>query len=140
MKINIFSIGHNKNQDILNLEKEYLKRLTRFCKIKLKEFNDEKKLLTEFKNNNYFIIGLEEAGEKFATLKFSEFIDKKMQSGHILCFIIADEAGFNKNVEEKFNLTLSLSALTFPHEISRMLLCEQLYRAFTVLNNHPYHK
>ncbi|MFH0818734.1 MAG: 23S rRNA (pseudouridine(1915)-N(3))-methyltransferase RlmH [Patescibacteria group bacterium] len=140
MKINIFSIGQNKNKNIFELEKEYLKRLSRFIKIEIKEFKQEQKLLQSLKEIKGYIIGLEERGKKYDTLKFSKLIESQMQNGCDLYFIIADADGFNKEVEKYFDALVSLSELTFPHEIARMLLCEQLYRGFTILNNHPYHK
>lgn len=140
MKINIFSLGQNKNNNLQVQEQEYLKRLTRFTKIELKEFKTEDKLLEFIKQNNFYLIGLEENGKIFNSPDFAKWLEKKIVSEQELVFLVADEAGFSALLKSKFNFILSLSPLTFPHEIARMLLCEQLYRSFTILNHHPYHK
>ena len=135
----IFSIGKNKTPEILALEQEYLKRLTRWTKIKLQEFKTEDKLLDYLVGKNIFIIGLEESGKTFNTRQFSQWLEK-IKLNQDIAFVLADAAGFSAKLKQKFNFTLSLSPLTFPHELARLLLCEQLYRAFTLQNNHPYHK
>jgi len=135
----IFSIGKNKTPEILSLEQEYLKRLTRWTKIQQQEFKTEDKLINYLKQNNFFVVGLEETGKQFNTRDFSKWLEKT-KSNQAVAFILADEAGFSSNLEQKFNFTLSLSPLTFPHELARLLLCEQLYRSFSLLNHHPYHK
>lgn len=140
MRINIFSIGQNKNQEILSLEQEYLKRLTRFAKINQQEFKNEEKFLNFLKQEKYYLIGLEETGKKYDTKEFSRWIEKVLSQGREIAFVIADESGFSNQMKNIFNCRLSLSAFTFPHELARLLLCEQLYRVFTILNNHPYHK
>lgn len=140
MRINIFSIGQNKNQEILSLEQEYLKRLTRFAKINQQEFKNEEKFLNFLKQEKYYLIGLEETGKKYDTKEFSRWIEKVLSQGREIAFVIADESGFSNQMKNIFDCRLSLSAFTFPHELARLLLCEQLYRVFTILNNHPYHK
>lgn len=140
MKINIFSLGQNKNQQLQILEQEYLKRLTRFTKINQQEFKSEEKFLDYLKQEKYYLISLEETGKKYDSLTFSAWLHKLQIQGQDIAFVIADESGFSEILKKKFNDRLSLSALTFPHEIARLLLCEQLYRAFTILHHHPYHK
>ena len=140
MKINIFSLGLNKNQQLQILELEYLKRLTRFAKINQQEFKTEEKFLDFIKQEKYYLISLEETGKKYDSLGFSAWLNKLQIQGQDVAFIVADEAGFSDILKKKFNDRLSLSALTYPHEIARLLLCEQLYRAFTILHHHPYHK
>jgi 23S rRNA (pseudouridine1915-N3)-methyltransferase len=140
MKLNIFSIGQNKNQAIKSLEQEYLKRLSRFVKINAQEFKTEDKLVSFLKNNKYYLIGLEENGKVMDSKSFSAWLNKTMQHEKEIAFVIADESGFSADLKNTFNFRLSLSPLTFPHEIARLLLCEQVYRAFTIINHHPYHK
>jgi len=140
MKINIFSLGLNKNKQLHILEQEYLKRLTRFAKINQQEFKTEEKFLDFIKQEKYYLISLEETGKKYDSLGFSAWLNKLQIQGQNVAFIVADEAGFSDILKKIFNDRLSLSALTYPHEIARLLLCEQLYRAFTILHHHPYHK
>ena len=85
-------------------------------------------------------MGLEEKEKEFNTKNFAVWLKKMQVQAQNMAFIVADEAGFPEVIKKQFNYTLSLSALTFPHEIARLLLCEQLYRAFTILHHHPYHK
>lgn len=140
MKINIFSLGQNKNKNLQALEQEYLKRLTRFAKVEIKEFKTAEKFIDFIKQEKYYLIGLEETGKEFTTKNFANWLEKMQVQAQNMAFVVADESGFPEKIKNIFNTRLSLSSLTFPHEIARLLLCEQLYRAFTILNHHPYHK
>lgn len=91
-------------------------------------------------HNSDFIILLDENGKQFDSVQFSDFIQKKMNSGiKRLVFIIGGPYGFSKEVYHKSNQMLSLSKLTFSHQMVRPFFLEQLYRAFSILNNEPYH-
>lgn len=140
MKIHIFSLGQNRNKNLQSLEQEYLKRLARFAKISLREFKTPEKFLEFIKQEKYYLIGLEEIGKEFNTQDFSAWMEKLQMQGKDIAFLIADESGFPEKIKNIFDARLSLSLLTFPHEVARLLLCEQLYRAFTILIHHPYHK
>jgi 23S rRNA (pseudouridine1915-N3)-methyltransferase len=83
---------------------------------------------------------LDENGENFSSIGFSEFIQKKMNSGiKTLVLVIGGPYGFSESVYKKANGKIALSKMTFSHQMIRMIIVEQLYRAFTILNNEPYH-
>lgn len=140
LQLNIFSLGQHKNKDLEKLEQEYLKRLSANYKIVRKEFKTNDKLLAEFKQRTYYKIGLLEKGKLYNSFVFSAWLQKTLETQSQLCFVIADAEGFSPEVENVLDFKLSLSSLTFPHELARLILCEQLYRAMTILKHHPYHK
>lgn len=88
---------------------------------------------------NNFIVLLDERGKEYSSVDFSGFINKKLNEGKDLCFVIGGAYGFSEMVYQKANARISLSKLTFSHQMIRMIIAEQLYRAFTILRNEPYH-
>lgn len=144
MKIRILAIGKVKEHFTQEWIDEFLKRLTKYCKleiIEIKESNkseEGKELLNRIKDN-YFIVALERVGELMKTEDFSELIKKKIQEKNI-CFIIGGPEGLSAEVLQKSQLHLSLSNMTFTHQIARLLLIEQIYRAFTIIKGEKYHK
>ncbi len=96
-------------------------------------------ILAKIKSNSINII-LEEAGKECSSPEFANFIQKLISSGKDINFIIGGAYGFHNLLKAKADHILSLSQLTFPHLLTRVLLIEQLYRAQTILMGHPYHK
>ena len=90
------------------------------------------------KNSEVFALCVE--GKANTSEQFAEFIDKNTNSGKNMCFIIGSSYGLSDNVKQRANLKLSLSEMTFPHQLMRVILLEQIYRAFTIINNMKYHK
>ena len=87
-----------------------------------------------------YVVLLDERGKEFKSLEFSAYIEKKMQTVQKrLIFIIGGPYGFSKDVYDRANEKISLSKLTFPHDLIRLFFTEQLYRAFSIINNEPYH-
>ncbi|MDG2769826.1 23S rRNA (pseudouridine(1915)-N(3))-methyltransferase RlmH, partial [Vibrio parahaemolyticus] len=138
---------------------EYIKRLSKFAKVNVIEIQDEKakenlsqremdiikqiegnKILSYIKPRDY-CISLAIEGKSMDSLKFSEEISKLMLDGHsTINFIIGGSIGLSNEVLERSNLKLSFSKFTFPHQLMRLILIEQIYRAFKIMNNEPYHK
>ena len=87
--------------------------------------------------NGHFIIALDEIGKQFTSLEFSSTLEKIQQP---ICFLIGGAYGLSTEVKAKANMLLSLSNMTMPHIIARVMLIEQIYRAYTISENHPYHK
>ena len=86
------------------------------------------------------MILLDDKGVSFSTLDFSDFLQKQMnQSTRSLVFVVGGPYGFSKDVYSRANSKLSLSKMTFSHQMIRLLFVEQIYRAFTILKNEPYH-
>ncbi|MBN1112372.1 MAG: 23S rRNA (pseudouridine(1915)-N(3))-methyltransferase RlmH [Bacteroidales bacterium] len=100
----------------------------------------EGELILQSVSNSDILCLLDENGKEFSSVGFSEFINQKMVSGiKTLVFVIGGPYGFSKEVKERANQKLSLSKMTFSHQMVRLLFTEQLYRAFTILKGEPYH-
>ena len=92
-------------------------------------------------NAKGFIVSLERQGKQMSSEKFAQVIDEKMSSGYNeISFIIGGSNGISEKVKKSSNLLLSFGEFTYPHQMFRVVLCEQIYRAFTILSNLPYHK
>lgn len=156
MTINLICVGNIKEKFFVEAVKEYQKRLNSFCKlniievketnfnnptnseieiIKQNEAKEIKKHLTKY--NILFNI----QGEKFSSEEFSKFISKKQLEGlSELTFIIGGSYGVSNEIKNLVQFNLSFSNLTFPHQLFRVMCLEQIYRAFTIINNKTYHK
>jgi len=100
----------------------------------------EGELILQSVSNSDFLCLLDENGKEYSSVGFSEFINQKMVSGiKTLVFVIGGPYGFSKEVKERANQKLSLSKMTYSHQMVRLLFTEQLYRAFTILKGEPYH-
>ncbi|MCQ2286308.1 MAG: 23S rRNA (pseudouridine(1915)-N(3))-methyltransferase RlmH [Bacteroidales bacterium] len=107
-------------------------------------FEEQKKkegeLLLKKIDNTDFVVLLDERGKEIRSTEFANFLQQKMNSGiKKLVFIIGGAYGFSEEVYRRQNAQISLSKLTFPHLMTRLIFVEQLYRAFTILHNEPYH-
>lgn len=155
MNITLLVIGKTDTDYLKNGIEIYVNRLTHYINfnfeiipdIKTKKklsFNNQKKLegeliLKKVKNDDYVIL-LDEKGKTFTSDNFSKFINKKMVSGvKRLVFIIGGPYGFSEEIYNRGNQKISLSEMTFSHQMVRLIFIEQLYRAFTILKNEPYH-
>jgi 23S rRNA (pseudouridine1915-N3)-methyltransferase len=155
MNIKILMIGKTDNSIMKTIVDDYSKRLLMYINFSFEVINDIKyaKNLTEIqqkekegelilaklKPSDHLIL-LDENGEYFSSIGFSEFIQKKMNSGiKTLVLVIGGPYGFSESVYKKANGKIALSKMTFSHQMIRMIIVEQLYRAFTILNNEPYH-
>ena len=148
-------IGKTKSKFLLDGENEYQKRLRHYCKFSeliipdiknggkhsKKELKEKEcsLILASIKSNDYVIL-LDDKGETLSSIEFSEFLNKKMVSStYELVFIIGGAFGFSESVYRRANTKLSLSKMTFSHQMVRMIFKEQLYRAFTILKGEKYH-
>jgi len=144
MKIRILAIGKVKERFTQEWINEFLKRMNKYCKleiIELKENNKKKEaeeLIKKIRDDE-FVIALERVGQQINSEDFSELIKKKIQEKDI-CFIIGGPDGLDAEVLQKTKLHLSISNMTFTHQIARLLLIEQIYRAFTIIKGEKYHK
>jgi 23S rRNA (pseudouridine1915-N3)-methyltransferase len=155
MKIKIVAIGKTHKPFLIEGENEYLKRLTKYIPIEKIEIPDlknakkltqsqirekEGKLLLSKIESHSLIILLDEKGKEFTSMKFSVWIQDKMNKGYKnIIFLIGGAYGFSDEVYKAANEKIALSKMTFSHQMIRMLFTEQIYRAFTILNNEPYH-
>jgi 23S rRNA (pseudouridine1915-N3)-methyltransferase len=153
MNIKLVVIGETNNKNLKVLIDHYTHKLNHYIKFDLIIIKDPKKKLPEsiqiqkegekilsILKKNEFIILLDENGEHKSSVGFSKFIQKKLNSGmKTLTFVIGGPYGFSKEIKSMSNYQLSLSKMTFSHEMIRLFFTEQLYRAFSLLKNEPYH-
>lgn len=156
MKIKIIALGKIKEKYLKDGIDEYLKRLTPYvpleiCEITPIEIKDEnltekvldlesEKILAHIKPDS-FIITLEINGKQFDSVEFSKKLDSIINTGvSEIVFIIGSSCGLSKKISDISNLKLSLSKMTFIHQITRLILLEQIYRAFKIKNHETYHK
>lgn len=154
MNIKLVVIGETNNKNLKLLTDQYIDKLKHYIKFDLIIIKDQKKkkipeniqikkegekILSILKKNE-FIILLDENGEHKSSVAFSKFIQKKLNSGiKTITFIIGGPYGFSSEIKSISNYQLSLSKMTFSHEMIRLFFTEQLYRAFSILKNEPYH-
>ena len=129
MKIQIFTPLKQKGKELLALEKEYVKRLP--WKLQMREV---KKL--DATQLSGFVVALDERGHNFSTTELAKKLDGKNE----VSFVIGEADGLNDEIRERADLLISFGKLTWPHKLVRMMLTEQIYRVWSVLNGHPYHR
>jgi 23S rRNA (pseudouridine1915-N3)-methyltransferase len=155
MTIKLLAIGKTDNKELQKLIEDYQKRLGFYIKFEFEIIPDIKnsKNLTEEQQKQKegdLILGklnaidvlilLDEKGKQMDSVSFSNYLQKHMNSGiKQLVFVIGGPYGFSKEVYNKAQGKLSLSKMTFSHQMVRLFVVEQLYRAFTILRNEPYH-
>ena len=140
--IYLIAIGKLKNDHLLQIENEYQKRITSF-NVKIVEIKSEplKKITELAKGTPYKIILLDEHGKQFNSQQFSTWWFEILENQNATLFwVIGDAQGHDDQIMQHAHYKISLSALTFPHKLVRSLILEQLYRAQTIHQNHPYHK
>ena len=158
LNINIICVGKIKEKYLKDAIEEYSKRLSKYCKLNVTELTDEKipdklytKLEQEIKTkecNNIinhikkdsFIIALDLKGKEFTSEEFSKQLENiSMENSHIT-FIIGGSLGLTENILKICNLKICFSKMTFPHQLIRLFLLEQTFRAFKIQNGETYHR
>lgn len=159
MKITVITVGKIKEKYLKDAIGEYSKRLSRYCKLEIIEVADEKtpdhasealeeqirgkeaERILKYIKEDVYIITLEIQGKQLS----SEELAAKMEHlgiqgmGHLI-FIIGGSIGLGKEVLQRSDFALSFSKLTFPHQLMRVILLEQIYRSFKIIQQEPYHK
>jgi len=155
MTIKLLGIGKTDDPALQNLTEVYINRLQFYNKFEFelipdiknaKNLNEnqqkqkEGELLLNKLIASDFVVLLDEGGKQFTSVAFSEYIQKRLNSGlKQLVFVIGGPYGFSEAVYNRADSTISLSKMTFSHQMVRLFFTEQLYRAFTILRNEPYH-
>lgn len=155
MTIKLFAIGKTDNTELISLIELYKNRLNHYIKFQFEIIPDLKKTkyLSEHEQRQKegelilrhimptdVLILLDENGKQFDSIGFSKYLQKHMNSGiKQLVFVIGGPYGFSEEVYKKANGKISLSKMTFSHQMVRLFFVEQLYRGFTILRNEPYH-
>ena len=151
MKINIVCVGNIKEKYFVDAIAEYSKRLSRFVNLKIVELPqckvDEPNQTLKFEEQKIleviegYVILLDIGGKQLSSPDLAQTIKNLEVNGiSTITFIIGGSFGVSNAVREKAHLCLSFSLLTFPHQLFRVILLEQIYRAYTINNNMPYHK
>ena len=155
MHIKIIAIGKTDDKQLNLLIEQYKKRLTHYVKFSLDCIPDlkntknlsekqqkekEGELILKQLNSSDVMVLLDENGSQFSSVGFSEYLQKKMNAGiKQLVFVIGGPYGFSEAVYKKAQGKISLSKMTFSHQMIRLFIVEQIYRGFTILKNEPYH-
>jgi len=145
MKFIFISVGKKNDSNIADAVADYTKRIERYFKAewKIVPISDkEKEAETILKNIEPadFVVALDERGKELSTMELSAFVEKRMIAGDDrIVFVIGGAYGLDERVLQRANMQWSLSRLTFPHQIVRLILAESLYRAISVLKKEPYH-
>ncbi len=147
MKITILCAGKLKESYFVRAVDEYSKRLSRYCTLKIDEVSDgpdpksEADRMKKRLPPDAYVIACEIRGQRFSSADFSQKLESIMINGdgHIV-FLIGGSDGLHESISSLADLKVSFSDLTFPHMLMRVILLEQIYRAFRIMNHEPYHK
>lgn len=159
MRITLITVGKIKEKYLKDAIAEYSKRLGKYCKLEIIEVADEKtpdnasdtvedqirtkegeKILKNIKDDSY-VITLEIAGKQLTSEEMADKIETLGIQGHShITFIIGGSIGLGQDVLKRSNYALSFSKMTFPHQLMRVILLEQIYRSYRIINGEPYHK
>ena len=159
MKVRILTIGKLKEKYLVNGINEYVKRLNSYCKVEMVEVLDEPipdnasenveniikdkeadKIVSKIKDDEYVIV-LDLHGKEIDSVTFSKHIENCMIQGKsTITFVIGGSLGLGKSLLQRANYRLCFSQMTFPHQLMKLILVEQIYRAFKIMNNQTYHK
>ncbi len=159
MNIKIVCVGKLKERFFRDGCDEYLKRLSKYASCEVVEVNDEKtpdgcseNMKTQIKltegrkildkiSEQEFVLALAIDGKMFTSEELADNIEKLMKNGKSkLCFVIGGSLGLSDEVLKRADMKISFSKQTFPHQLFRVMLLEQIYRCFRIINNEPYHK
>lgn len=159
MKIEIICVGKLKEKYLVQAIDEYSKRLSRYCKLSITELADEKtpdnasekeelqikekegeKILSKISDSAY-VVALDLNGKMLSSEELASFMaDCGVRGNSYIVFVIGGSLGLSDAVRKRANYKLCFSKMTFPHQLFRVMLLEQIYRGFRINNNEPYHK
>ena len=159
MKIRLICVGRLKERFYSEAAAEFKKRLSRFCETEILELPDEKvadspspaeiervkgiecRRIAEKLTQGEYVVALDPRGVKLSSEALAEKLSAVMLAGNSrIAFVIGGSHGLNDDIRRAADMTLSFSDMTFSHQIFRIMLLEQVYRAFKIINNEPYHK
>ena len=150
--IKIICIGKIKEKYMSDAINDYLKRLSKYTKVDLIELNNynsdnidnilmhEKELILKYIKEKDYVITLEIEGKQLTSVEFSKKIEEIFNYHSNITFIIGGSYGIHQDIKNISNFALSFSKMTFPHQLFRLILLEQIYRVFKIQNNEAYHK
>ncbi len=140
LTVNILCVGTLKEAFLRDAVKEYSKRISGYARLNIKETKNDRELIPNLQKKS-FKIALCVEGKQLSSEELAEKIETVTSSGvSDITFVIGDSDGMGEDVKSECDLRLSFSKMTFPHQLMRVILLEQIYRAFTIINNGKYHK
>ena len=155
MNIELIVVGKTDSREVESLVEMYSKRINRYCKFAVTTIADvrntknmassrqkqlEGELILRQVGEGDYLVLMDERGTQFTSMEYADWLQKRMLSGvKRLLLVIGGPYGFSQEVYDRANGKISLSRMTFSHQIVRAIFAEQLYRAFTILHNEPYH-
>lgn len=158
MKIKVYCIGKIKEQYLKDGINEYVKRISSYANVEIIEVQDSKVKdnpnefdITKAKNEeservlkllkNDYLVGLDMNKKEYFSEEFAGFLQSKLiEGGSSVSFVIGGSYGLSDDLKKRCNTSISLSKMTFLHQMTRLILLEQIYRGFKILNNETYHK
>ncbi len=149
--IKLLVVGKLKEKYFRDACLEYQKRLQKYCKLEIVEVmdksGDEKKVKEQEKNllfakikDKDFVVTLEIEGNKMSSLEFSKHLEEWQMNYSDIVFVVGGSYGLDDEVKKRSNISITFSDMTFPHQLFRVMLLEQIYRAFKIINQETYHK
>ncbi len=150
--IKVICVGKIKENYFVDAIEEYKKRISKYTKLELIEVKDssfddinkcietEKELINKYIDSKDYIVTLEIEGKQMSSVDFAETINNTLITNSNITFIIGGSYGLSNEIKDKANLHLSFSKMTFPHQLFRIILLEQIFRAYKINNNESYHK
>lgn len=148
--IKIICLGSIKESYLKDAIEEYKKRLSKYTKLEIIELKDEKDTSNPLKkekdsilkhiNDKDNLIILDIKGKQLTSEEFASFINNELTTQSNITFVIGSSNGLDEEIKKLTNKKISFSLLTFPHQLFRVILLEQIYRSFKILNNETYHK
>ena len=147
--IKVICVGKIKEKFFKEAIKEYEKRLSKYTKLEIIEVNDEangnildkeKNSIFKYVNEKDYVITLEIEGKMLSSIELSDKINQTLIINSNIVFIIGGSYGLHDDIKKRSNYKLSFSKLTFPHQLFRIFLLEQIYRSFKIINNESYNK
>jgi 23S rRNA (pseudouridine1915-N3)-methyltransferase len=138
MKVRLLMLGKTRRKECRTLIEDYAARIRRYAELEIAELRDSRKLRID---SAATVVLLDAAGKQFTSQQFARWLgDLRDRGARELLFLCGDAEGFSDDLRAKASQKISLSTLTMPHEFARVVLAEQLYRAFAILAGHPYPK
>lgn len=143
--IKIICVGKIKEKYLQEAISDYMKRLSKYHKVDITVLEDsniaeEKTRILKHIDSKDYVITLDIEGKELSSLELADKLDKIFITNSSICFVIGGSYGLDREVKKRANFSLSFSKLTFPHQLFRVILLEQIYRSFKILNNETYHK
>lgn len=151
MKLTFLSVGKDRSGLFAPGVAEYTGRLSHVAKVQVVELPESRSSGVKAKEEEGravlgklgprdVLVALDERGKALSSVDFAKWLGRQQSDGRDVAFVIGGDEGLSEDVRARAGLVLSLSAMTLPHRLARLMLCEQVYRAFTILKGEPYHK